>query len=210
MVRHWMQITSGRGPEECCWVVARVFERVMKEAKDHGIQAEALDVIPGEERDTMKSVLLAIEGDGLDAFCRRWEGTLLWICASPFRPRHKRKNWYISISHLAPPDPVLFSEKDVRVETMRASGPGGQHVNKTSSAVRITHVPTGLVAMAQEERSQHQNRKLAMARVAQMLRDRENNQIRSTQQQLWDLHNSLERGNPVRTFEGPDFRERKK
>jgi peptide chain release factor len=208
MARHWMQITSGRGPEECCRVVARVLERIIAEARVHGLEVEPLDTVPGENRDTLKSALVAIEGENMDTFCRQWEGTILWVCASPFRPKHKRKSWYAGVGHLTPPDPLTFSEQEMRIETMRASGPGGQHVNKTASAVRITHLPTGLTAIAQEERSQHQNRRLALARIAQLLGDREAQKGLETQQRLWDRHNALERGNPVRTFEGPEFRER--
>lgn len=91
---------------------------------------------------------------------------------------------------------------------MRASGPGGQHVNKTASAVRVTHVKTNISAIAQEERSQYQNRRLALARLAQALEDEEKKKGQEKQQQLWDLHQSLERGNPVRIFEGLEFVEK--
>jgi peptide chain release factor len=186
-------------------VVGRVFERIEKEARAQGVHTELLEASVGDEKGSFKSLLLAIEGEGLEAFCHRWNGSILWIGTSPFRPRHKRKNWFIGVSHLVPPEERMRSEQDFRVETMRASGPGGQHVNKTSSAVRVTHVPTGLVATAQEERSQHQNRKLAFARMDMLLQEKDRERGMAAQQTLWDLHNSLERGNPVRTFTGAAF-----
>ena len=101
----WLQITSGRSPEECCWVVHKLSQCV--------------------------SALLPLE-----------------------------------VPH--------WSDNEFKIEKMRASGPGGQHVNKTETAVRITHMPTGITAVAQEERSQHLNRKLAMSRLNVLLRQKEN------------------------------------
>jgi len=207
-MRHWIQITSGRGPAECCWVVARLYEQILKDGQQHQVNVELLHAEPAEEKGTFKSLLLAVEGEGIESFSQRWNGTILWIGTSTFRPRHKRKNWYVGVSHLVPPENTTFSEKDLRIESMRASGPGGQHVNKTSTAVRVTHVPSGLSAIAQEERSQHQNKKLALARMALLLEEREQEKGAETQRQRWNLHNELERGNPARTFSGLSFLER--
>ena len=85
-------------------------------------------------------------------------------------PHHKRKNWFVGIDVLEPVDETGFNVKEVRWDTMRASGPGGQHVNRTESAVRVTHLPTGVRATAMEERSQHRNRKLALARLKKKLK----------------------------------------
>lgn len=97
-------------------------------------------------------------------------------------------------------------DEDIEFQTMRASGPGGQHVNKTDSAVRATHRPTGLVSTAQEQRSQHANRKLAKLKLAIMLEDRRSGARKDAQLEQWSSHQNLERGNPVPTYTGPLFK----
>ena len=89
---------------------------------------------------------------------------------------------------------------------MRGSGPGGQHVNTTDSAVRALHLPTGLVAISRDERSQIANRKRALERLAILVMRQGEHQRDAARQQRWEGHNELERGNPVRVYEGMDFR----
>jgi peptide chain release factor len=206
MIR-WLQVTSGRGPAECCWVVARVVQRIVEEAVSAELSARVLEAEPGDESATLKSALIAVEGDSVVDFTRRWEGVVQWIGNSPFRPHHKRKNWFVGVSGLELPEETAeWSERNLKIERMRASGPGGQHVNKTETAVRITHLPTGLSASAQEERSQHLNRKLATARLFRLLQEREQSAEEQTRQERWLQHNELERGNPIRVYRGTDFR----
>lgn len=178
---HWLQVSSGRGPAECCWVVKQLTDRIVADAKARGIAIRLIDCEAGDEHDTLKSALLSFEGEdnAISIFVTEWEGSILWKGLSPYRPTHKRKNWFVAVSHVATPKATTFSESDVRFETMRSSGPGGQHTNKTSSAVRAWHDPTEICAVAQEERSRER----------------------------WTQHDALERGNPLRTFRGADFRE---
>jgi peptide chain release factor len=88
---------------------------------------------------------------------------------------------------------------------MRASGPGGQHVNKTDSAIRATHRPSGLVTTAQEQRSQHANRKLARLKLAIILEELRGQSLGEVRRSQWQVHRELERGNPVRVYAGPRF-----
>ena len=152
------------------------------------------------------SALLALEGEATSKFVNEWVGTIQWVGESPFRPHHKRKNWYVGVEVLNPPESHEWREKDIKFESMRASGPGGQHVNKSETAIRATHVPTGLTAIAQEERSQYLNKKLALSRLVQLIKDKELGTKRESRMERWQQHNMLERGNPTRTYEGKQFK----
>lgn len=201
----WVLFSSGTGPSECELAVTGLVEKFTQEAKEHGFSLLVIDIRDGDHGPL--SVLLSLEKvDTLDNFLQEWTGTIKWICQSPIRKSWPRKNWFISVTVLPEtPKQDVLSERDIKVETMRASGPGGQHVNKTDSAVRMTHIPTGIVVNAREERSQHRNRALAMARLVEALKAIENKNEKKTDNQLWQAHNELERGNAIRTYKGERF-----
>ncbi len=203
-----MQITSGRGPAECCMVVYNILDIVEKEAESYKIDVTRVALIEGANKKTLKSALLLLNGDKLDSFRKRWEGPVKWIGESIFRPKHRRKNWFIGISFVVPDEEFNWSEKEFRFDTMRSSGPGGQHANKTSSCVRVVHIPSGIMAVATEERSQHLNKKLAKARIACLLKEKNDKSKERSEKDRWDNHNILERGNPVRVFKGLNFKEK--
>ena len=102
-----------------------------------------------------------------------------------------------------------LQERDIVYQAMRASGPGGQHVNKTDSAVRATHVPSGLTTVSQNQRSQHANKKVARLKLALMLRERREREVAEGKSARWAQNHQLERGNAVRTYEGVAFRLRR-
>lgn len=203
-----LHLTSGQGPVECRMAIAHTLRLMRQEAGEAGID---LDTV--EERDTdghgPRSAVVMVHGDDAETFAARWTGSLLWVCKSPVRPNLKRKNWYIGCRQLELPDDVAnhIDPADVRFEAFRAGGPGGQHQNKTESAVRAIHQPTGLAVVVRENRSQHRNRAIALERLGALLDASHvlNAAIdRSRQRQA---HVGLERGNPTRTFRGDKFRE---
>lgn len=198
-----LHVTAGKGPQECRWVVAQLARTFAREARDSGLEAEVLD---GAEA-LPASVLLRILGEGATAFAMERVGTIQWIGTSPQRPANKRRNWFVGVALTPLPDAIPdLGEHDIAYQAMRASGPGGQHVNKTDSAVRATHLPTGLVATAQEQRSQHANRKLVRLKLAIMLEERRGQALGDVRRSQWQAHQELERGNAVRVYSGPAFK----
>lgn len=202
-----LQITSGRGPVECCRAVALVAQEICIEAANAGIAIALIEEEAGPAPGTLQSALLHIDGDGAQEFVSGWEGSVLWICQSAFRPGHRRKNWFVGVQSLPIRKPEHLLAQDIKFETCKAGGPGGQHVNTTESAVKAIHLPTGLTAIARDERSQTANRKRAFARLAILVaRDEERKQA-ANQKQRWNAHNELERGCQVRTYQGEEFRQ---
>jgi peptide chain release factor len=201
----WLQITAGQGPAECAWAVEKVLEQIQHEAGAASLKFKTLVIEPGPEPGTAKSALVSISGGAaLESFAKAWRGTIQWTARSPFRPDHKRKNWFVGVDVLEPVRAGQLDLKNVRWETMRASGPGGQHVNRTESGVRVTHLSTGLQATASEERSQHQNRKLAMARLFRKLNELSLKRQEDARVRRWHAHQHLKRGDPVRVFHSAD------
>lgn len=210
-MRAWLQISSGRGPVECCWAVARALAEIQREAKACGLAPSVLEASAGPQPGTLLSALVAVEGTDADVYrlVVTWEGSIQWSGQSRFRPHCRRRNFFIGVRRLVEAETLVWRPDELRIETMRASGPGGQHVNKTESAVRITHQPTGISAMASEERSQHQNRRLALARLSIQMEQRNQAGQAAARRSQWQQHWQVERGNPVRIYMGNDFHREK-
>ena len=197
MEKTYLQITSGRGPVECCRVVALVLEKILREAQKRKLRVEILEKETGPVNRTLLSVVVALEGVLAD----EWEGTVLWIARSPYRIHHRRKNWFVGVQTFLLSESREATEDDIRYETLRASGPGGQHVNKTESAVRAVHIPSGISVVASDQRSQWQNKKLATERLLVKLTAWNIEQAMIQAQTNWSNHNSLQRGNPVKIIQ---------
>lgn len=100
---------------------------------------------------------------------------------------------------------VIFSEKDLKVETMRGTGASGQYVNKVETSVRVTHIPTDISATAREERSQYQNKKLALTRLKRLIEKANQSKNQQAKKAMQKRQDSIERGNPLRIYKGLDF-----
>lgn len=204
-----IQITAERGPAECTWVVAQVLKKVLEEAKACQLEVTVLQREKGAENGTVASALVLLKGQSAGVFVNSWTGTVQWIGQSTFRKFHKRKNWFIGIFEVDALQCQAISEKDIQYQAMRSSGAGGQHVNKVSSAIRATHLPTGISTVAKDSRSQHQNKKLASERVLEKIKHHELEALKKLENNQWENQLNVARGHPVRTFQGSDFKKQK-
>lgn len=198
-----LQLSSAQGPAECELAVTHALRRLHHEAEAQNVRLGIIEQVASQARDAHRSVLVSLDGEHAANLARRWTGTLLWICKSPLRPAHRRKNWYFAGQPFCALEETEGGE--IRFEAMRASGPGGQHVNKTDSAVRATHVATGISVKVQSERSQHDNKRLARLLIQQRLADRQEQSVQELRLQRRGAHHRVERGNAVRTFSGSAF-----
>ena len=195
-----LQLSSAQGPDECCLAVKLSLDRLIKEAAEQRVSITLLESEPGRYSGTLRSALLSLDGDNAFALSERWCGTLQWIFPSPFRPHHGRKNWYVGVGRFSCDEQKQSEE--IRFETLRASGPGGQHVNKTDSAVRATHLASGISVKVQSERSQHANKRLARLLIAWNLVQQRQSDGAVLKSERRMFHHQIERGNPLRTFSG--------
>jgi peptide chain release factor len=192
-----LQISSGLGPVECELAVAKLADALTKEVED----AVIIQTTPGYHDGCYKSVIIesTVELNFLD-------GTIKWICQSPFRPHHKRKNWFIDVSPLRLFNEADINEEQIRYDTFKSSGKGGQNVNKVETGVRATYIPLGLSAVSTDERSQHMNKKLALKRLIDLINQQNAEGKRGTDRDNWLEHTRLVRGNELRIYEGMDFK----
>jgi peptide chain release factor len=194
-------VTSGRGPAECRIAISKVLDLIRREAAKQDVDVTEIEGPHHAQGHGPASVVVVLDGPEAKALARTWIGTIQWIAQSPVRPNHRRKNWFVSVSELEPPPlAIMIDLKDVRFETFRAGGPGGQHQNTTDSAVRAIHIPTGTRAVARDERSQHRNRETAIERLCEIIDLGRALKQGELQQEAQARHDSLERGNPVRVL----------
>lgn len=198
-----LQLSAGRGPDECALAVAKALRRLLAEAEAARVGVRVLDEEAGMLHGTLRSVLLALQGERAEVLAAAWSGSLQWVCTSPYRPTHRRKNWFFGGALFAPPPASL--EGEIRFESLRSSGPGGQHVNTTDSAVRATHLASGISVKVQSERSQHANRRLALLLIARRLANLAEEADEQLRAERRLRHHQLERGNSRRTFRGERF-----
>lgn len=197
-----LSINSGAGGTDACDWAEMLLRMYLRWAERHDYKTEILDIQAGEEAG-IRGVTLRVEGEYAYGYLNSEQGIHRLVRISPFDSNARRHTAFASVTAVPEIDDSIeieIDESELRVDTYRASGAGGQHVNKTESAVRLTHLPTNIVAQCQNERSQHKNRATAMKILRAKLFERE----RKLQREKLDLLTGEKReigfGNQIRSY----------
>lgn len=209
-MKKYMQITAGRGPVECARVVTLVSRDFIRYCRNPRFgDTVTVELVDSEAHHTFSgcymSLTFTITGKAIpEDIINDWEGTVQWVATkNPYRPGHKRRNWFVGVHFFDEITLPAVSESDIRYETCRSGGKGGQNVNKVETAVRAVHIPSGISVRCSEERSQSQNKTRARERLLLKLRESADKALSDSKNQQWSYHDALERGNPVKKFTGP-------
>ncbi len=197
-----IEINAGAGGTESCDWVAMLLRMYLRWAERQGYSSEIIDSLEGDVAG-YKSVTFMIRGLNAYGYLRSERGVHRLVRISPFDANKRRHTSFASVDvipEIEESEGIDINPEDLRIDTFRASSAGGQHVNKTESAIRITHIPTGIVVSCQNERSQHQNRDVAMKVLKARLLEVERRENEAKMAQLRGEQRSIEWGNQIRSY----------
>lgn len=197
-----LSINSGAGGTDACDWAEMLLRMYLRWAERHEYKTEILDIQAGEEAG-IRGVTLRVEGEYAYGYLNSEQGVHRLVRISPFDSNARRHTAFASVTAVPEIDDSIeieIDESDLRVDTYRSSGAGGQHVNKTDSAVRITHRPTNLVAQCQNERSQHKNRATAMKILRAKLFERERLEQQEKLEEITGEKREIGFGSQIRSY----------
>jgi peptide chain release factor 2 len=197
-----LAIHAGAGGTESQDWAQMLMRMYLRWAERRRYQAEVLDMSPGEEAG-IKSVVIDIKGDYANGYLKSEHGVHRLVRLSPFDADHARHTSFALVEVMPEAEgdvDVRIEPENLKVETFRSSGPGGQHMQKTSSAVRLTHLPSGLVVSCQSERSQHQNKEIALKILRSRLLELELVKRAEERAKLKGKRIAAEWGNQIRSY----------
>jgi peptide chain release factor 2 len=195
-------INAGAGGTEAQDWVEMLFRMYLRWCESKGFKTQIIDYLAGDEAG-VKNVTFTVTGPYAYGFLKCEHGIHRMVRISPFDATGRRHTSFASVSVYPEVDTDIkidVDENDLRIDTFRASGPGGQHVNKTSSAIRITHLPTNIVVQCQNEKSQHRNKDMAMKILKSRLYDLEKSKQDEKKQKLHDTQKDISWGSQIRSY----------